>query len=252
MSCFQNESSNIGLKSYSIMEFKSTSWQGKIGSSPEIYGSVTLLGKSDRHKLSLSSEDHNDLIEWVIAIDSLQTYKQAENSILNPLDKHRLLKSVFKDCIKGGEIKSSYDEEWSYTKEGLLKSSMGVPYSLSYRWDGEMLIGVDKLSTMFGSGKWNGISLIWYDNASNGVITAPSLRYDWNDRDREYTDVSEKSQVWKWSRNFLASKFGGGEWIIEGDIPEPVVMFLQMMRISRMRRIVDVVDNNNNNNNNNS
>jgi len=129
------------------------------------------------------------------------------------------LKVVYKDTFKGGEIKSSYEEEWTYTKDGLLKSSAGLPFDLTFRWDGEMLIGVDKISGLFGSGKWNGISLIWYDESANGMITTPTMRFDWNEMEREYTDTTERSQVWKWTRHFLASKFGAGEWIVDGNVP---------------------------------
>jgi hypothetical protein len=133
--------------------------------------------------------------------------------------QHRLLQLQFKRNHKGGEIKSSYDEEWSYTAAGLLKSTQGVQPSVSYRWDGEMLIGVDDVSTSFGSGKWNGVSIVWFDEAANGIIGNPSMRYHWNEHDREYTSEQESTQVWKWTRHFLASKFGAGEWIVEGSVP---------------------------------
>ena len=116
---------------------------------------------------------------------------------------------------------------------------MGVVPKLSYRWDGEMLIGLDNESRALGSGKWDGISLIWYDESYNGMITTPVVRFDWSQSDREYTNASSESQVWKWTRHFLASKFGAGEWIVEGEVPEPVVMFLQMIRTCRLQRFVE-------------
>merc|ERR1711862_492965 len=92
---------------------------------------------------------------------------------------------------------------------------------------------------MGGSGKWDGVSLIWNDESCNGMISTPAVRFDWNQNTREYTNVMEPSQVWKWTRHFLASKFGAGEWIVEGDIPEPVVMFLQMIRTCRLQQSVE-------------
>jgi len=118
---------------------------------------------------------------------------------------------------------------------------MGVEPPLAYRWDGEMLIGIDEVSTSFGSGKWNGVSMVWFDEAANGLIGNPSMRYHWNEQDREYTSEQEAAQVWKWTRHFLASKFGAGEWIVEGDVPEPVVMFLQLMRTSRLARSMSLI-----------
>ena len=102
-----------------------------------------------------------------------------------------------------------------------------------------MLIGLDNESRALGSGKWDGISLIWYDESYNGMITTPVVRFDWSQSDREYTNASSESQVWKWTRHFLASKFGAGEWIVEGEVPEPVVMFLQMIRTCRLQRFVE-------------
>ena len=124
----------------------------------------------------------------------------------------------------------------------MLQSTLGVSPNLKYRWDGEMLIGVDDVSRSLGSGKWNGISLIWFDESNNGMITTPVVRFDWSQADREYTSALDESQVWKWTRHFLASKFGAGEWIVEGDIPNPVVMFLQMIRTCRLQRSVDAAE----------
>ena len=49
--------------------------------------------------------------------------------------------------------------------------------------------------------------------------------------DRDTEDV----HTWQWTRHFLKRVNGDGEWIVEGSIPEPIVMFLQIMR--HIRRV---------------
>ena len=58
--------------------------------------------------------------------------------------------------------------------------------------------------------------------------------YQWNRLDQEYT--SENSN-WMWTRHFLANKNGGGEWITEGSVPEPFVMFLEIFHEVRMKKL---------------
>lgn len=234
--CYPEQGAQIPLKKYPLADLRSiVSKPGKDGK--EDYSSVVMMLKSDR-KLPLMAMETETLLTWLLAIDSVQSYLQIEESILNPLSKHRLLSAKWKEGFRGGEISSSYDEEWTYTAQGLLTSSVGVDPPLSYRWDGEMLIGVDDVSTQLGSGKWNGLSLVWFDEAANGMLSLPSVRFTWQEEDREYHDDAAAAQVWKWTRHFLASKFGAGEWIVEGSVPEPVVMLLQMMRTSRLSRLV--------------
>ena len=216
---------------------KSIAWRGNKESCKDDHGAVTIVLRSDR-KLQLMAVDEQTLLTWILAIDTAQSYRKIEESILNPLTKHRLMAEKWQTGFRGGEISSSYDEEWTYTKEGVLKSSVGVDPPLSYRWDGEMLIGLDDVSTQYGTGKWNGLTLVWFDEAANGMLSLPSVRFRWIEDEREYHDEAETGQVWKWTRHFLASKFGAGEWIVEGSIPEPVVMLLQMMRASRLSRLV--------------
>jgi hypothetical protein len=151
------------------------------------------------------------------------------------------LKRAYKDGFKGGQIKSSYEEEWAYSADGVLWSQIGVDGEYSYRWDGEMLIGLNPLSRALGAGRWDGIALVWNFEASNGMISKPTMRFDWYQSEREYHNVLEPSQIWKWTRHFLASKFGAGEWILEGNVPEPVVMFLQIIRTLRLRCAVTEV-----------
>lgn len=52
-----------------------------------------------------------------------------------------------------------------------------------------------------------------------------SVQYQWHPVAREYRTEKEADN-WKWTRHFLASTSGRGEWIMEGEIPEIVVMVM--------------------------
>ena len=58
------------------------------------------------------------------------------------------------------------------------------------------------------------------------------LYYRWNRVDQEYTN---EDSSWMWTRHFLANKNGAGEWITEGSVPEPFVMFLQIFYETRTK-----------------
>jgi hypothetical protein len=73
-------------------------------------------------------------------------------------------------------------------------------------------------------GKWNGVSLVWLHES----LSSP-LHYSWDSFIREFTHSLDSNQVWKWTRHFLANKLGSGEWSVEGSVPEPVIMFLQLI-----------------------
>jgi hypothetical protein len=49
---------------------------------------------------------------------------------------------------------------------------------------------------------------------------------------REYKSLLpvDESLDWKWTRHFLASKAQSSEWIMEGVVPEPIVMLVQQRR----------------------
>jgi hypothetical protein len=67
------------------------------------------------------------------------------------------------------------------------------------------------------------------------------LKYFFDPKEREYRPEISLYTQWKWTRHFLASKGGEGEWAVEGEVPEPVIMFLQMIRYSRLgyRRVTE-------------
>jgi hypothetical protein len=61
----------------------------------------------------------------------------------------------------------------------------------------------------------------------------------YNEVDREYEalDAASMAKTWVWSRHFLANKNGDGEWIMEGDVPEPIVMFVNLITFVRARSL---------------
>ncbi len=133
---------------------------------------------------------------------------------------------MYKEQLKGGFVKSSYEEEWSYHPGGTLERH--EPFkgqTLSYLWDGETLRPKDN-HTSLGLGRWNGVWLSWYKTCD--TTEEPLFRYFWVPSDKEF-QTTNYLLTWKWTRHFLASKHGSGEWIMEGEVPSPVIMCLQLM-----------------------
>eukprot|EP00005_Dracoamoeba_jomungandri_P011734 CAMPEP_0174270020 /NCGR_PEP_ID=MMETSP0439-20130205/43021_1 /TAXON_ID=0 /ORGANISM="Stereomyxa ramosa, Strain Chinc5" /LENGTH=65 /DNA_ID=CAMNT_0015359095 /DNA_START=33 /DNA_END=227 /DNA_ORIENTATION=- len=64
--------------------------------------------------------------------------------------------------MKGGFIKSSYDEEWEYSPKGILTCHNKIlGKNVKYYWDGETLKPrtSDPEIKALGYGKWNGVWL---------------------------------------------------------------------------------------------
>jgi len=189
-------------------------------------------------------DDSNRTTLWALTIDGLKYQKRPlmseENGCCmdNPI-KILLLRKLFKSSYAGGIVKSA-DEEWQYNSDGSIVCLVGK-YKISYTWTGEFLqpsLGNEIFN--FGTGKWDGVSLFWFPSASSGdglkntigqfcFARKPWSHYLFCAKNREYLS-EDSSNEWKWSRHFLASKEDEPEWIVEGEIPEPVVMLLQMMR----------------------
>eukprot|EP01133_Synstelium_polycarpum_P003668 gene3668-4222_t len=87
-------------------------------------------------------------------------------------------------------------------------------------------------SHCLGWGKFNGFILEWMlgELGERGVKLH---EYHWEEMEREYL-TNDTTMAWKWTRHFLTLKHGAGEWIVEGEVPEPVVFFLCLLRYSRL------------------
>jgi hypothetical protein len=94
-----------------------------------------------------------------------------------------LLQYVGKNVYKGGVIKSSYEEEWSYFANGTLERAEPLNgRRLAYTWDGEVLQplrardgGEDDCGPSLGTGRWNGVWLSWY--RGDYLSEDPVIRY---------------------------------------------------------------------------
>ncbi|KYQ88352.1 hypothetical protein DLAC_11052 [Tieghemostelium lacteum] len=234
--------------SNSLLNFSGT---GSIGSSS---GS-----SASNHKLIFSCDDRLTMAKWILAIDGLKF--RCYNSCLNQFLKRVLLHNLYKENHKGGFIKSSFDEEWSYSSDGILQCTEanwnqenGGASNIVYLWDGQRLLPQNG-SFSLGWGKWNGFIFEWRLGDVANDKSPKVLEYYWEESEREYL-TEDDSQSWKWTRHFLTLKTGTGEWIVEGEIPEPVVFFLSLLRYSRLNHCNNInqatVNNNNNNNNNNN
>lgn len=97
---------------------------------------------------------------------------------------------------------------------------------MKFLWDGHILRPANLQAECFGRGHWNGIHLSWLCLESGVEVVKVKYQYRWNSREF----VCDKDHLsWEWSRHFLVSKAGHGEWIMEGQVPPPVVMMTQIL-----------------------
>eukprot|EP01132_Coremiostelium_polycephalum_P009278 gene9278-11373_t len=184
-------------------------------------------------KLVLQSDPLSNLADWVIKIDGL--IHPNFSTFLDVAERKQLLKILFKNNIKGGIIKYGGDEEcWNYSNLGsLYLEESGPDEKIDYHWDGEWLRSSAHSQTL-GCGRFNGVFLAWYNKDPKQQPSAiPDTKYFWDEKEREY--ISDRKEfTFKWTRHFLASKYGSGEWIVEGHVPQPVVMLLQIIKYKRI------------------
>jgi len=185
----------------------------------------------DKKEFELVDESESRVLDWMLSIDVAACYPAMPRLCSKP---EAAFAALYKAPFKGGVIKSSYDEEWQYFPSGRLVSSDGLPGDLEFAFDGQRLMPRAS-SSQYGYGVWMGLYIRWYDSVDMPLDSEPSSEFTWNCGEREYYSPAEQ-QCWKWTRHFLANKFGGGEWIMEGNVPEPIVMFLQLLRNSRLGR----------------
>jgi len=197
----------------------------------------------DQSQRIFTTESKLELAEWVVALDGLISNIQSNsfNTFVEPItDKKRLLQLLFKDNYKGGIIKSSYGEEWEYRPDGTVSSiTVDNCVKIVYEWDGEFF-SPKKIegNLSYGAGHWNGVWCGWYlEEWMILKITGQRekfLKYFVDQKEEEFIPENKGLSVWKKTRHFLASKSNEGEWIIEGSVPEPIAMFLQLIRYSRL------------------
>lgn len=212
--------------------------------------------------LNVAASDKQAMAAWMLAIDGSK-HNFSFNSSMHPAEKLGLLKYYYFETNKGGYAKSNHQhqsdsntenkenwegqQDWSYFKEGSLSLTEGEERNgISFKWTGETLHAHKKLpngeiSSSLLTARWNGITLAYYFLPSTLqritakqpiFIPTPVVTYSWYEHDREYRPIEgSKVPTYKWTRHFLVEKSapaGVGEWIVEGEIPEPLVMVLQL------------------------
>lgn len=125
---------------------------------------------------------------------------------------------------RGGQILSSHDEEWEYAPGGMVKCTVGACAGLTMTWNGHCLQPTN--SSDYGEGTWDGFNLNW--RGRDGTLQ----HYIYNYSLCEYQ--AEGHKTWKWTRHFLASKDDDDYWSIEGSVPKPIIMMLQILRRERL------------------
>jgi len=176
------------------------------------------------------AEDERDMSQWLLLIDATKS-QGFESALLLPGDRKALLDFRFKANYKGGTIKSNNLEEWSYTPAGELRAINGVGVNIVYFWDGETLNSLN-FDYSFGIGKWNGSKLAWY-KGNYGPDKTPFWECQWDQLSRTFNHIARPWKFIQASTKLCLTDGNGNEWVIDGDIPEPVVIFLQMIRYAR-------------------
>ncbi|EGG23503.1 hypothetical protein DFA_05636 [Cavenderia fasciculata] len=195
------------------------------------------ITSKDNIKTIFAAEDKVSMAKWALAIDGLKF--KFFDSCINQFTKKLLLIYVYKENYKGGIIKSSFEEEWTYSSDGILQcteaawcADSGGASSMTYLWDGQHLVPQNG-SHSLGWGKFNGFIFEWLlgELGERGVKLH---EYYWEEMEREYINKDPMID-WKWTRHFLTLKAEGGSYfLVEGDVPEPIVFFLTLLRYSRL------------------
>jgi len=173
----------------------------------------------------LFHSDPMELATWQLAVDAFKYPNHFSGSCMDVQEKARLLKSVFVNEYKGGLIKSNDDEEWSYSNGLLTLNDSNRKLVIAYRWDGQNLTSLADAEPV-EVGKWDGIRIAWMD----GSQEEPDTTLTYVHYQGEYQN-QDPTLNWKWTRHFLVSTNDGKLfWAVNGNVPPPIVMFLQLLR----------------------
>eukprot|EP01132_Coremiostelium_polycephalum_P004955 gene4955-6172_t len=193
-------------------------------------------------KIIMRAASDKDAALWMLAIDGLPRKNFDTNqSCINLYIKETLLETIgsnicnYRRSVAGGVVRSSHGEEWTYRADGTIFNTDFLdttikPKELKYVWNGQHLIPANDSIKNLGRGKWNGVYLAWYHDGE------PLLKYIWDQERNEYLNQNS-TLSYKWSSRGLVSKIGVGEWLVEGNVPETVVMFLQCLRFARHKEL---------------
>jgi len=191
-------------------------------------------------KINLALKNRLETAKWVLTIDgmvrpefgtTITTAQASSDSDERSFSKEQLLSLLYKEPFGSGKMVSEkYDEKWQYNGTTGILNNVAWGETLEYVWDGCTLQPSKHSHMSLGTGKWNGVWLAWYTEKNE-----PFLKYYYSAGDRKYlASHGQPLLTWQWALNQLVGE--GGEWVCEGNIPHPVVMFLQMMRYYRLGR----------------
>eukprot|EP00026_Physarum_polycephalum_P006661 Phypoly_transcript_06712.p1 GENE.Phypoly_transcript_06712~~Phypoly_transcript_06712.p1 ORF type:complete len:514 (-),score=51.34 Phypoly_transcript_06712:75-1616(-) len=184
-----------------------------------------------QQKLMLFNPNPSELGDWQLAVDAFKYPNHFSGTCMDAQDKAGLLRSLFYDGYKGGLIKSHDEEEWTYSNGLLSMCDPTRKVVVAYRWDGQSLTNVDATASPEHEevGKWDGVRIAWMDGSQEEPDS--SLTYIFHEGEYQNQDPSLN---WKWTRHFLASVNDGNLfWAVNGSVPPPIVMFLQILRIKK-------------------
>jgi len=206
---------------------------------PFCFGIVTTC-KGNRTFL-LSAESKKAMGRWILLIDGLKNIEFAKfQSSMDIELKHNLLNLLFMEGFSGGMIKFFSDsgstkptEEWQYSSAGTLKNLSGVTtldnQPLVFHWNAARLSPATS-DNDFGYGIWDGVRLAWFN--SDGTLHYP---YNFMIENQEMVNT-DKYLSCELEGTILRTS-GKQEWrILDGDVPECILMFLQIIRLVRLDR----------------
>lgn len=167
---------------------------------------------------------HDDMLGWLVLICGLQS-RELSKSLLPTKDRSDYLKKTYFSNFKGGTITSNKEEIWTYIPSGqILKGAELVETNAIFQWDGEVFNPTKEPKTQ-GCAYWDGINLIW-KNANDETV----FHYLFETGQYCRMASADSRFDWKWSRHFLVSKGNEGHYSLEGNIPQPVVMCIQLSK----------------------
>eukprot|EP01116_Phalansterium_solitarium_P003944 TRINITY_DN1478_c0_g2_i1.p1 TRINITY_DN1478_c0_g2~~TRINITY_DN1478_c0_g2_i1.p1 ORF type:complete len:640 (-),score=120.86 TRINITY_DN1478_c0_g2_i1:111-1931(-) len=175
----------------------------------------------------------SDFYQLLVAINGVRGAGQ--QSLISESDKFVMMKFLYKKFFKtGGSITSSGHEQWQYNSNGTVVQVVGSQAGLQFQWDGENFRALAEADAkQLGEGRWNGVWLGWHASQA-AMATQP---YIWCADKREFVEPDNSHLSWKWKKSVLSSQSLGisdTHWTIDGQVPEPVVMFVQMLRYHRI------------------
>jgi len=174
-------------------------------------------------KIVFFSKNELDLGTWQFALDAFKYPNHFSGTCIDFVEKESLLKKLYFDGFKGGLIKSNDEEEWSYSADGTLQKVDGEGSEV-YKWNGHQLTPMSEKE--HGElGRWDGIRIAWMD----GSLPDPDPTLTYIHYEGEYQNQDPELNF-KWTRHFLASTSTTKYWALNGDVPSPVVMFLQIIQ----------------------